>query len=247
MGVHVGVGIGACRHSYVVGENEYNLFVVQKNTDAVAREEERKLDVTGLFHVGDLINCVRTGSLVMRTPDGLGAGAGAAADMTDAAAAAAAAASTSSAVFVTLMGMIGVVTSLSPATHALLKRAQDNLTRVVHGVGGWDHAAYAHTHRECACECVCVCVCVYVSVCACASLCLGPWCGRGGAPRWRAYRTEQRHADAVNVIDGDLVERFLALPPHVAAAVVRGDQGGQPLGVSVDALTKTIEELARLH
>ena len=74
------------------------------------------------------------------------------------------------------------------------------------------------------------------------------WGPRARPPRWRSFTTEYRTSESVNVIDGDLVERFLVLPPSAMEAVLRGDHGGQLLdNVSIDSLTKTIEELARLH
>lgn len=58
---------------------------------------------------------------------------------------------------------------------------------------------------------------------------------------------DTRQADMAGFVDGDLVERFLSLPAPAMEAVVRGDNGGQALEVTVDSLVKTIEELARLH
>ena len=65
--------------------------------------------------------------------------------------------------------------------------------------------------------------------------------------RWRTFKTDHRLQEMVGVIDGDLLERVQVLPPAALAAVVRGDNGGQALPMSTDALVKTVEELARLH
>ena len=58
---------------------------------------------------------------------------------------------------------------------------------------------------------------------------------------WRAFRNEHKTVDATNVLDGDLIERFLDLKRSEMEQVVAG------LGVTVDELAKRIEDLARLH
>ena len=110
---------------FIAAENEYNIYVLRKNTDAMAAEDQKRLDVTGLFHVGDLINCMRAGSLAMRLPE-----AGAAGD------------AQATVLFATISGMVGVVASISQPTYALLRRVQDNLTHIIKGVGGFEHSAY---------------------------------------------------------------------------------------------------------
>ena len=110
---------------FIAAENEYNIYVLRKNTDAMAAEDQKRLDVTGLFHVGDLINCMRAGSLAMRLPE-----AGAAGD------------AQATVLFATISGMVGVVASISQPTYALLRRVQDNLTHIIKGVGGFEHSVY---------------------------------------------------------------------------------------------------------
>ena len=43
-------------------------------------------------------------------------------------------------------------------------------------------------------------------------------------------------------IDGDFIESFPLLSPELMEAIVRGDQGGVPLDVTVDGLLKLIED-----
>ena len=58
---------------------------------------------------------------------------------------------------------------------------------------------------------------------------------------WRSFSNERRTADATNFIDGDLIESFLDLPVDKMAEVVSG------LDVSVEELSRRVEELVRLH
>ena len=55
---------------------------------------------------------------------------------------------------------------------------------------------------------------------------------------WRSFTNERKEVDARGFIDGDLVESFLELPHEKKEEVVGG------LGVSVEQLTRRIEELA---
>ena len=210
---------------FIAAENDLNMFVARKNAEAVNVEDQKRLDITGLVHVGDLVNCFRTGSLVMRPPENE-------------------LAQLPSLLFGTVGGMIGVVMTLPAAKYNLLRRVQENLTHIIHGVGGFTHSecvarpgrhgrphARAATLRDMAHTWLFFCVRTFPR-----------------PSRWRRFVVQDtRHADMAGFVDGDLVERFLSLPAPAMEAVVRGDNGGQALDVPVDALIKTIEELARLH
>jgi len=58
---------------------------------------------------------------------------------------------------------------------------------------------------------------------------------------WRSFYNERRTGALLNFIDGDLIESFLLLPPDKKEAVVNG------LGMSVEELSRRVEELVRLH
>ena len=60
--------------------------------------------------------------------------------------------------------------------------------------------------------------------------------------KWRAFSNDRKTVDATHVLDGDLIESYLALGPAEMAQVVEGLPG-----TTVEELTKRIEELARLH
>jgi DNA damage-binding protein 1 len=62
---------------------------------------------------------------------------------------------------------------------------------------------------------------------------------------WRSFKDERRTEAATNVIDGDLVESFLDLPPDKAAEVVAGVWPGGEVGVQ--NVMRRLEELQRLH
>lgn len=51
---------------FLGAENSYNLFVCQKDSAATTDEERAQMQEVGQFHVGDMINVFRHGSLVMQ-------------------------------------------------------------------------------------------------------------------------------------------------------------------------------------
>lgn len=56
-----------------------------------------------------------------------------------------------------------------------------------------------------------------------------------------------RKDEAVNFIDGDLIESFLDLTPQQMQEVVDGVHGGRKLDRSVEDLCKVVEELMSAH
>lgn len=56
-----------------------------------------------------------------------------------------------------------------------------------------------------------------------------------------------RKEEAVNFIDGDLIESFLDLTPQQMQEVVDGLHGGRKLDKSVEDLCKVVEELMSAH
>jgi DNA damage-binding protein 1 len=56
-----------------------------------------------------------------------------------------------------------------------------------------------------------------------------------------------RKDEAVNFIDGDLIESFLDLTPQQMQEVVDGLHGGRKLDKSVEDLCKVVEELMSAH
>lgn len=55
-----------CEDVYLGAENNFNIFTVRQNNDfAIDSEEERKLEVEGEDHLGDIVNRFRCGSLAL--------------------------------------------------------------------------------------------------------------------------------------------------------------------------------------
>ncbi|KAJ1673769.1 DNA damage-binding protein 1a [Spiromyces aspiralis] len=54
---------------FIVGENGMNLFKVRQDTSSTAEYNRRQLKVEGRWHLGDLVNQIKPGSLVMDIPD----------------------------------------------------------------------------------------------------------------------------------------------------------------------------------
>ncbi|KAJ1922112.1 DNA damage-binding protein 1a [Tieghemiomyces parasiticus] len=71
----------------------------------------------------------------------------------------------------------------------------------------------------------------------------------GGFPHdtWRRFANTQRAVADHGFIDGDLMEQFLDLSLSDMEAVVRGANGGTPLDISVEELTRTVEDLAKIY
>ena len=134
-------------HTFIGAEHEYNIFTVRTNNDATSDEEKKRLEVVGVFHVGEFINAFRHGSLVMQVPqvpdtltvappiEGGDSGPGAAAmavdEPTAAATGAEAGAATESAtsaaptlLFATVNGVIGVVAQLPPKQYQRFTKLQ---------------------------------------------------------------------------------------------------------------------------
>ena len=51
---------------FLGAENSFNIFICQKDSAATTDEERLQMQEVGQFHIGDMINCFRHGSLVMQ-------------------------------------------------------------------------------------------------------------------------------------------------------------------------------------
>ena len=58
---------------------------------------------------------------------------------------------------------------------------------------------------------------------------------------WRSFYNEKKTVDARNFLDGDLIESFLDLSRS------RMEEISKAMGVSIEELSKRVEELTRLH
>ena len=82
-----------------------------------------RLQVMGQFHLGDFVNRIRPGSLVMKMPDSE-------------------VAKVPTMLFGTINGTIGVIASLPMEQYNLLLNLQEAMRKVVKGVGGLNHGEW---------------------------------------------------------------------------------------------------------
>jgi DNA damage-binding protein 1 len=169
--------------TYIGAENSFNLFTVRKNSDAATDDERGRLEIVGEYHLGELVNKFKHGSLVMKMPDESGNSLAAVPTL----------------LYGTVNGVIGVIASLPQKEYLFLQRVQQNLSKVIKGVGGFTHE------------------------------------------QWRSFSNERKTVESKNFLDGDLIESFLDLTRTKMEEVVKG------LDITVEDLSKKIEELARLH
>lgn len=107
--------------NFIGAENCYNLFVCQKDSSNAGDDDTSKLIQSGVFHIGDMVNVFRHGSLVMQhlgessTP------------------------THGSILFGTVHGTIGVITTFNAHTFNLLLEVQKKLAKIIKGVGKIDH------------------------------------------------------------------------------------------------------------
>jgi len=123
--------------TYLGAENSHNLFVCQKDSAATTDEERMQMQEMGRYHVGDMVNVFRHGSLVMQ---------GVTENM----------APTSGCVlFGTVQGSVGLVTQLDGEFYTFVAELQKALTRVIKPVGKIEHAdwrAYRSERKTEPCE-----------------------------------------------------------------------------------------------
>ncbi|GJX63382.1 DNA damage-binding protein 1a [Tanacetum coccineum] len=93
---------------YLGAENNFNLFTVRKNSEGATDEECGHLEVVGEYHLGELVNLFRYGSLVMRLPDS---------DV----------GKIPAIIFRTVKGVIGVIASLPQDQYLFMEKLQTNL------------------------------------------------------------------------------------------------------------------------
>ncbi|KAL2629921.1 hypothetical protein R1flu_014607 [Riccia fluitans] len=115
--------------TYLGAENSFNLFTVRKNSDAATDEERGRLEIVGEYHLGEFVNRFRHGSLVMRLPDGE-------------------ASRIPTVIFGTVNGVIGVIASLPQDQFIFLLKLQQNLVKVIKGVGGLSHEQWRSFNNE---------------------------------------------------------------------------------------------------
>ena len=121
-------------NTFIGAEQGLNFFTARRNDDAATTEEKARLDVVGVFHVGDFVNSFRHGSLVMQVPPtDPSAGDATVEPML---------------LFGTISGMIGAVKSLPAETFLRFEKMQKAMQKSVCGVGGLVHADWRSFHSD---------------------------------------------------------------------------------------------------
>jgi DNA damage-binding protein 1 len=216
---------------FIGSENGFNIFTVQKNSETATDEDRKRLDMCGWFHTGEFINRFRHGktictgfcdvdvALTIRlTFFGLSAGSLVVTQNVD---------SDSSPVaqprliFAAVSGMIGVVASISEDKFLLLQRLEQSLAK---------YLLKAPQKRT---------------------------IGNLTQSEWRSFTNDRRvsYGNAKNFIDGDLIEQFLDLQEdamwQVVDAVNSKETSNHAISaeakVSVQEITKLVEDLTRIH
>eukprot|EP00842_Homolaphlyctis_polyrhiza_P004084 jgi/Hompol1/4677/HPOL_000799-RA len=108
---------------FIGADNHYNLFTLRKQADAETEEERGRLRPVGYFHLGELVNRFRKGSLTMKNSDGQ-------------------LPATPELLYCTVNGSIGVIASLAPETFVVLNEMQEAMRFQIQGVGGLVHSEW---------------------------------------------------------------------------------------------------------
>ncbi|CAH1116723.1 unnamed protein product [Phaedon cochleariae] len=115
---------------FLGAENSYNVFVCQKDGAATTDEERSQMHEVGQFHVGDMVNVFRHGSLVMQnvgetsTP------------------------TRGCVLFGTVGGAIGLVTQITQDFYEFLLELQTKLATVIKSVGKIEHSYWRAFHTD---------------------------------------------------------------------------------------------------
>nr|CAG4643697.1 EOG090X00HD [Lepidurus arcticus] len=107
--------------TFLGAENTLNLFVCQKDSAATTDEDRQQMQTVGRFHLGDLVNVFRHGSLVMQQ------------------AADSATPIQGGVLYGTVHGAIGVVAQLPADFYSFLSDVQSRLAKVIKPVGKIEH------------------------------------------------------------------------------------------------------------
>ncbi|CAK1553322.1 unnamed protein product [Leptosia nina] len=107
--------------TFLGAENSSNLFVCQKDSAATTDEERQQMGYMGQFHLGDMVNVMRLGSLVGQHAD-------------------TAAPVQNPATLATVNGAICLVVQLSQELYDFLHQLEERLTHTIKSVGKIPHA-----------------------------------------------------------------------------------------------------------
>lgn len=116
--------------TFLGAENNFNLFVCQKDSAATSDEERQQMPEIAQFHLGDMVNVFRHGSLVMQN-------VGERSTPTQ-----------GCVLYGTVSGAIGLVTQIPPDFYDFLRALEDRLTHTIKSVGKIEHSFYRSYHTD---------------------------------------------------------------------------------------------------
>uniref|UniRef100_U5EVD6 DNA damage-binding protein 1 n=1 Tax=Corethrella appendiculata TaxID=1370023 RepID=U5EVD6_9DIPT len=116
--------------NFLGAENNSNLFVCQKDSAATTDEERQQMPEVAQFHLGDMVNVFRHGSLVMqnigeRTTPTQGC-----------------------ILYGTVSGAIGLVTQIPADFYEFLRNLEERLTHTIKSVGKIEHSFWRSFHTD---------------------------------------------------------------------------------------------------
>uniref|UniRef100_A0A7S4KRK9 RSE1/DDB1/CPSF1 C-terminal domain-containing protein n=2 Tax=Paramoeba aestuarina TaxID=180227 RepID=A0A7S4KRK9_9EUKA len=115
--------------TYLVSDNSLNLVTLRKNNEGTTSEDRGHLEEVGLFHLGEFINRIRHGSLVMALPE-------------------AGESPIPTCLYATVDGSIGVVASLQYKDFEFFSKIEERMRKVVQGIGGLKHEQWRAFKNE---------------------------------------------------------------------------------------------------
>lgn len=116
--------------NFLGAENSSNLFICQKDSAATTDEERQQMPEVAQFHLGDMVNVFRHGSLVMQnigertTP------------------------TTGCILYGTVSGAIGLVTQLTPEFYEFLHNLEERLSHTIKSVGKIEHSFWRSFYTD---------------------------------------------------------------------------------------------------
>jgi len=121
----------------IIAEHHHNLLTLRRQLDAQQEDERARIECVGRWHVGELINKIARGSLVMQLPAEPDVVVGPSSSATGGAAPFDRVVPTH--LYGTLEGGIGVLAPLSAANYKFFARMEEELERVLRSPGNLSH------------------------------------------------------------------------------------------------------------
>ncbi|CAG4930678.1 unnamed protein product, partial [Parnassius apollo] len=115
--------------TFLGAENSFNLFVCQKDSAATTDEERQQMGYMGQFHIGDMVNVMRHGSLVAQHAD-------------------TAAPVSGPVLLATVSGAICLVVQLSQELYEFLHQLEERLTHTIKSVGKIPHSFWRSLNTD---------------------------------------------------------------------------------------------------